>query len=380
MSIIPPNDSNRGSDELYERPADEQQPVDVELRQDATAEEAAASEQGSIELKEVEGLSQGRIVMRRFVRHRGAMISLIVLVLVILLAFTSEGLTLFGLRLHGWWKWDYEQLTNISNGGEPTLSLVPTWLGGDGIHWGDHPLGQDSLGRDVFALVMRGAQQSLMIVFIVGIIATVIGAIVGAVSGFYRGWADTILMRLTDVIIIVPLIVVAATLGRKYGASGAFILAIALAFFSWTGLARLVRGDVLGLREREYVDAARVAGASNARIMFSHILPNTIGVIVVNTTLLMSATILTEAAISFLGFGVQQPDVSLGSIIFQYENAFQTRPWLFFSPASIIIIIALTINFIGDGLRDAFDPRQKRALNKAARKSASAARLKARQG
>jgi peptide/nickel transport system permease protein len=138
-----------------------------------------------------------------------------------------------------------------------------------------------------------------------------------------------------------------------------------------------VRADVLGLREREFVDAARVAGASSGRIMFVHILPNAVGVILVNTTLLMAATILTEAALGFLGFGVQAPDVSLGSIVQQYENAFQTRPWLFFSPTAFVVIIALTINFIGDGLRDAFDPRQKRALNKAARKSAAAARAKA---
>ncbi|MBN9180910.1 MAG: ABC transporter permease, partial [Microbacterium sp.] len=190
-------------------------------------------------------------------------------------------------------------------------------------------------------------------------------------------WTDQVLMRVTDIVIIIPLIVLTAVLGRKFGASGAIVLALVLGLASWTGLARLVRGDVLSLREREFVDAARVAGASSARIMFVHILPNSIGVIIVNTTLLMSATILTEAAIGFLGFGVQPPDVSLGSIIYQYQQAFDTRPWLFFWPALFIILIALTINFIGDGLRDAFDPRQKRALNKAARKSAAAAREKA---
>jgi peptide/nickel transport system permease protein len=216
-----------------------------------------------------------------------------------------------------------------------------------------------------------------MIVFIVGIVSTVIGVVVGAVAGYFRGWADSVLMRLTDIVLIIPLIVLTATLGHKFHSSGSFILAIVLALASWPQLARLVRGDVLGLREREFVDAARVAGASNPRIMFVHILPNAIGVIVVNTTLVMAATILTEAALGFLGFGVQPPDVSLGSIIFQYENAFDTRPWLFFWPAIFVVIIALTINFIGDGMRDAFDPRQKRALNKAARKSAAAARAKA---
>ena len=327
--------------------------------------------ENDIELREVQGLSQGRIVLRRFLRHRGAMISAVVLLLIIVVAFTSEGISLWGIRIQGWWKYDYTQLEDIVNGGQPTFSFWP-------LQWGDHPFGQDSLGRDQFALVMRGTQQSLMILFIVGILATVIGVVVGALSGFFRGWVDTVLMRITDTVIIIPLIVLTAVLGRTYGASGSFVLGLALGLASWTGLARLVRGDVLGLREREFVDAARVAGASNSRIVFSHILPNAIGVIVVNTTLLMSATILTEAAISFLGFGVQQPDVSLGTIIYQYQAAFDTRPWLFFWPAGLIILIALTINFIGDGLRDAFDPRQKRQLNKAARKSASAARAKAR--
>ena len=338
--------------------------------------EDASRGENAIELKEVEGLSQGRIVMRRFLRHRGAMISLAVLVIIIVLALTSEGLDLLGINVGGWWKWRWTTLANITNHGEPTLSLIPQWLGGAGIRWGDHPFGQDSLGRDMFAEVMRGSQQSLMIVFLVGLVSTFIGVVVGAVAGFFRGWADSVLMRLTDVVLIIPLIVLTATLGHKFQASGSFVLAIVLALASWPQLARLVRGDVLGLREREFVDAARVAGASNSRIMFVHILPNAIGVIVVNTTLVMAATILTEAALGFLGFGVQPPDVSLGSIIFQYENAFDTRPWLFFWPAMFVVIIALTINFIGDGLRDAFDPRQKRALNKAARKSAAAARAK----
>jgi peptide/nickel transport system permease protein len=215
-----------------------------------------------------------------------------------------------------------------------------------------------------------------MIVFVVGIVSTVVGVVIGAVAGYFRGWVDSVLMRLTDIVLIIPLIVLTATLAHKYNTNGSFTLAIVLALASWPQLARLVRADVLGLREREFVDAARVAGASSGRIMFVHILPNAIGVILVNTTLLMAATILTEAALGFLGFGVQPPDVSLGSIVFQYENAFDTRPWLFFSPTIFVVVIALTVNFIGDGLRDAFDPRQKRALNKAARRSAAAARAK----
>jgi ABC-type dipeptide/oligopeptide/nickel transport system permease subunit len=136
------------------------------------------------------------------------------------------------------------------------------------------------------------------------------------------------------------------------------------AFFSWGGLSRLVRGEFLTLREREFVDAARVAGARNRRIIFKHILPNAIGVIIVSVTLLMSSAILLEAALSYLGFGVVAPDVSLGLLISQYQDSFTTRPWLFWYPGLLIVIIALCVNFIGDGMRDAYDPRQRRRLSR----------------
>ena len=357
-----------------ERDADRNRLTDDTVLDDAIGE----GNENSIELKEIEGLSQGRIVMRRFLRHRGAIVSAILLLTLIIVAFTSEGIDALGLHIPGWWKYTFTHIGSVTDGGRPTLSLIPEWLGGAGVRWGDHPFGQDDIGHDTFAQVMRGTQQSLMIVFVVGVVSTFIGIVVGAVSGFFRGGIDAVLMRLTDVVIIIPLLVLTAVLGRTYSNSGSFVLAIVLGLASWTGLARLVRGDVLGLREREFVDAARVAGASNSRIMFVHILPNAIGVVIVNATLLMSATILTEAAIGFLGFGVKAPDVSLGSLIYTFQTAFTVRPWLFWWPGVMIVIIALTINFIGDGLRDAFDPRQKRALNRAARLAKAEARAKAR--
>jgi len=137
-------------------------------------------------------------------------------------------------------------------------------------------------------------------------------------------------------------------------------VAIALGIFTWTGLARLVRAEFLAVREREFVDAARVANASDRRIIFKHILPNTVGTIVVSTTLLMGAGLLTEAALGFLGFGVQPPAVSLGSLVNDYQGAYETRPWLFIWPGVFVVTIVLCLQFIGDGLRDAFDPRQKR--------------------
>lgn len=324
----------------------------------------------SIEQRETEGLSLGTIVRRRFLHHRAAVGSLIVLALVTLLAFTSVGvviggsgnlitnpengkLMVDGLRIPGWWQFNwYENYDVLNQGGAPTMQFWP-------FDPGLHPFGQDTLGKDIFARVMRGIQQSLTVILLVGVISTALGVVIGAVSGFLRGKIDSVLMRFTDVIIIIPTLVLGAVLGRTFGGN-AVSLGVLLGLIAWTGLARLVRAEFLSLREREFVDAARVAGASNLRIIFRHILPNSIGVVVVNATLLMSAAILIETSLSYLGFGITAPDISLGQIISEYNEAFKTRPWLFWYPGLFIVIIALAINFVGDGLRDAFDPRQRR--------------------
>jgi len=327
----------------------------------------------AIELKEVEGLSQGTIVRRRFFRHKAAMASIFVLVAILVLAFTSVGLDVgfadFKIQIHGWWQYNYFETTKVENGGDPTMDLIPAFIDGTGMNIGNHPFGQDEIGRDGFARVMRGAQQSIMVMFVIGGVATAIGVVIGAVAGFYRKAVDSVLMRFTDLIITIPVVVVGAVIGRSVGNLGSFVLAVFLGIFAWTGLARLVRGEFLRLRESEFVDAARVSGASNMRIIFKHILPNAIGVVIVNTTLLMSSAILLETGLSFIGFGVRLPDVSLGYLINENQTAFGTRPWLFWYPGIFIVAIALCINFIGDGLRDAFDPRQKRVISAKERKA-----------
>jgi len=290
--------------------------------------------------------SQGQLVMRRFFRHKAAMGGLIVLLFVIVISFTSIG---FG-PIPGWWDKDFLTPSTVQNGGAPTLKLWPFQIG-------EHPFGQDTIGKDYFALVMRGSQVSLFIAFTVGIIATIIGTTIGAVAGYYRGLTESLLMRTTDLFIIIPALVLAAVFGRTFG-SNVPILAVMLGVISWTGLARLVRGEVLSLREREFVAAARAIGTPSGTIIRRHVLPNALGTIVVNATLLISSAILTETAISFLGFGVRPPDTSLGLLIQTYQNALTTRPWLFWWPGIFILTIALCVNFIGDGLRDAFDPRQ----------------------
>lgn len=316
--------------------------------------------------RETQGLSQGQLVRRRFKHNIAAVISVFVLLFVTILAFTSIG---FG-PIPGWWRWGFTEQPPVLNGGQPTMSIT-------GLTWGIHPFGQDNLGRDLFAMTMRGTQMTLIVMFFVGIIALIIGTVVGAVSGYFRGWIEAFLMRVTDIVIIIPLLVIGAVVGRMAityvgrGVGQVILLGILIGIFAWTALARLVRAEILSLREREFVDAARLAGASDTRIIFKHILPNSVGVITVNITLLLAAAVLIETTLSYLGFGVQAPDWSLGRLISENQQAFVTRPWLFWWPGLFIILICLSINFIGDGLRDAFDPRQKKFNPKKAKETSA---------
>jgi peptide/nickel transport system permease protein len=297
----------------------------------------------------IQSRTQWQMIRRRFFRHRLAMGSLTVLVALVLLAYV-------GLPL---WKYPYDMSGTLQNGGQPTLDLVP-WFDGDGMTIGEHPFGQDTIGRDYFAVTLRGAQQSIVIALVAGLIATVIGTVLGALSGFYRGVTDTVIMRFVDVMFTIPLLLVAAVLGRRFGSSSIFVLALIIALASWLTTSRIIRAEFMSLREKEYVEAARALGASNKRIIWRHIMPNAIGSIVVTATLLISAAILVETALSFLGLGVGGSDWSLGKQVSTYQTAFNTRPWLFWWPGLFIVTIALCINFIGDGLRDAFDPKQTR--------------------
>lgn len=329
-------------------------------------EVAAASDERMIESRDTVGLTQGQIIRKRFRAHRAAMVSVFTLVILFIGVFTALDWRLFGINIPGWWRYNHTDILplefeNCPGGsvGCPSIDLIP-FVDGDGIGWGNFPFGQDDIGRDYFSLVMRGAQRSIFVMVIIGALAATIGTVIGAISGYFRGWVDAVLMRITDFIITIPSIIIGSVVGYHFGNLGVAFLAFYLGLFAWTGLSRLVRGEFLTLREREFVDAARVAGASNRRIIFKHILPNAIGVIIVSVTLLMAGAILLESALSYLGFGVIPPDVSLGLLISTYQESFSTRPWLFWYPGLFIIIIALCVNFIGDGLRDAFDPRQRR--------------------
>ena len=277
--------------------------------------------------------SQAQLVLRRFRQHRLAVASLVVLLALVLLAFV------------GGWLWKYS-VTDFT----PDESQPPSW---------DHPFGTDAAGLDTFALVLRGTQISIGISVLVAVFSTVVGTIWGATAGYYRGTVDTVMMRIADLILALPLLAVAAVLGHNVGGSW-WLIAMVIAGLYWAYVARVSRGVVLSLREKEFVEAARALGASDARIIFRHLVPNALGSIIVNATVLVAVAILLETALSYLGFGVRAPDTSLGLLVSQAQTAVQTRPWLFFFPGLFIILIALTINFIGDGLRDAFDPQQTR--------------------
>jgi peptide/nickel transport system permease protein len=277
--------------------------------------------------------SQWTMALRRFLRHRLAAASIVVFVLLLLFAFVGPHL----------WQYTYDVYTNDLNS-PPSIK---------------HPFGTDATGYDQFAVVMRGTQQSLKVAFTIAIGGTGLGALWGVIAGFRGGVIDSGLMRFADLILTIPALALAAALARN-ASGGVFTIGGILAFVSAPYVARVVRGVVLSLREREFIEASRALGASNTRIMLRHLMPNTLPVLIVNATLLVAAGILLETALSYVGFGIQSPDTSLGVLISSAQGAVDTRPWLFYFPGIFIILIALTVNFIGDGLRDALDPRQTR--------------------
>lgn len=277
--------------------------------------------------------SQWQMAFKRFRRHRIAAASTVVFILLILFAFVGPHL------------WHYSYKTS----GED-LSQSPSWK---------HPFGTDNLGYDGMAVVMRGTQQSLKVAFTIAIVGTAVGALWGVLSGYRGGVIDSTLMRLADLLLTIPGLALAAALAHNFGGTW-WIIGLVLAATSAPYVARVVRGVVLSLREREFIEAARALGASNTRIMFRHLLPNTVAVMIVNATLLVAGGILAETALSYVGFGIRPPDTSLGVQITLYQGAIDTRPWLFYFPGLFILLIALTVNFMGDGLRDALDPRQTR--------------------
>jgi len=280
--------------------------------------------------------TQTQMVLRRFLAHKLAVGSLVVFLIVVVAS-------LIGGRF---WRYGYADIT-------PEFSSPPSLK---------HPMGTDSIGHDSMAQILRGAQKSVQVALMVAFLATSFGALIGALAGYYRSWTDSALMRFTDLVLTIPAIALLAVLAANVSetAGNWFFIGLVLALLQWTYIARVVRGQFLSLREKEFVEAARALGASDARIMFRHLLPNATGSIIVNATITVAVAILLETALSYIGLGIRPPDTSLGLLVSAGQQAATTRPWLFWFPGIFIVIIALTVNFIGDGLRDAFDPTQTR--------------------
>jgi peptide/nickel transport system permease protein len=232
----------------------------------------------------------------------------------------------------------------------------------------DHILGVDQLGRDVFARVLYGARVSLEVAIIATALSVTIGVTVGMIAAYYRGWVDTILSRITDVVLAFPILLLgiglasACSLGKGCGPGGIIKPGLTVVIFvivvvNWTYIARIIRGQVLSLREKEFVDAARSLGASNRRIIFREILPNLVAPIIVYSTLVIPQNILFEAALSFLGVGIQPPNASWGQMLADATGIFDTAWWYMVFPGAALLMTVLAFNLLGDGLHDALNPR-----------------------
>jgi len=279
--------------------------------------------------------AQWQLFLRRFVHHKMAVLSIVVLVLLFVVCFGARWIAPFPKN-------------------HQDLLLGPVRPGRK--HW----FGTDELGRDQLSELLFAGQITLKIGVAVALISTLVGTALGALAGYFGRWADQLLMRLTDLFLVVPAIAILAIAIKKFGNHDSTIIFV-LAALGWMYIARIVRAQVLSIKEKEFVDAARASGASNARIIVRHILPNTIGPIVVNATLGIAAAVVTESTLSFLGFGVQPPTTSWGRMLADAEGTVGTdKAYLIYFPGLFLLITILAVNYIGDGLRDAFDPQAKR--------------------
>lgn len=281
------------------------------------------------------GMFPGAPFRRAFVRHRLALVSVGVLVLV-----TSVCAAAPLLARHAF---DAIDLT--------ALRQPPSWQ-----HW----MGTDDLGRDLFTRILWGGRVSIAIGVLSALIGTALGALVGVTAGYAGGRLDGLLMRLTDVaysIPTLPLLIVLAS----YTAATAVSMALVIGALSWMATARVVRGEVLTLKEMPFVEAARAVGASPVRIVAHHVLPNAVGPIVVSATLAVGNAILVESSLSFLGLGVQPPTPTWGNMLMDAQSTMATQPWLAIFPGAAILVVVLAVNFVGDGLRDALEPGEGRA-------------------
>jgi peptide/nickel transport system permease protein len=301
---------------------------------------------GAIEELEAPPLTPRELVWRRFRRHKMALAGVVLLVVLLLYAVVG---TLFFSEAY-------------ANSTDTTMRLLPPSSA--------HPFGTDTVGRDILARTIYGGQISLLIGLFAVVVEVIVGVLIGAIAGYYGGWIDSLLMRFTEAMFNIPqlflLLVMAKffggkiptiqVLGRTFSGSVIVIILI-IGLTSWMYLARIVRANFLSLKEREFVLAAHTTGTPNPVIIFQHILPNSMAPIIVSATLSVANAILAEAYISFLGLGVQPPTATWGNMLDGAYNYIESAPWLWIFPGTLIVLTVMAINFVGDGLRDALDPR-----------------------
>ncbi|NWF69089.1 MAG: ABC transporter permease [Chloroflexi bacterium] len=292
-----------------------------------------------------------RMALRRYRRHRMAMLGFFMLIGIML--YVVVGSFIF--------------TENYANFNDTTQRLRPPSAA--------HPFGTDSIGRDVLARTIYGGQISLIIGVLAMLVSITMGTLIGALAGYFGGLLDAVLMRITEAIVSIPLILILLLMAKVLGGrladielfgrtfSGSVIVIVTIVgITSWTTLARIVRASFLSLKEMEFVTAARALGVPNWRIIAGHILPNTIAPIMVAATLGVAGAILQEAYISFFGLGVQAPTASWGNMLNGANQYLQSAPWLWFYPGLLLVFTVMSINFVGDGLRDALDPRGDKKL------------------
>jgi peptide/nickel transport system permease protein len=291
----------------------------------------------------------------RLRRHKLAIAGFVVLALMVLAAVFANQLAPFD--------------PNFIDNGTPA---VPHWNGTplppcfqDRSHCWGHSLGTDEVGRDLLSRLLFGARISLTVASFAVLMEVLIGTILGAIAGYYGGWIDWIIMRVTDVVLSIPLLPLLLVLTAIVAASSTkaalsfYVIVLILGLTTWPTVARLVRASFLSLREREFAEAARAVGNNDARIIFRHLLPNAIAPIVVQATLDIANVIVLESTLSFLGLGIQPPTASWGNMLSNAQSDFQTAWWAAVFPGLCILATVLAINYIGDGLRDALDPNMR---------------------
>lgn len=279
----------------------------------------------------IERVSRGQLIRRRFFRNKTAVFGLGVIAFMFVFAFGGPYIS----------QWSYSE-NDFSS-----LLKGPSWS-----HW----FGTTQVGVDVFAQTTRGLQKSLIIGLLVAVFSTGLSAIVGAFAGYLGGRTDRSIMWFVDLLLVLPSFLVLVILSRFYQGKTWLLLVVGLTIFDWMITARVVRGLAMSLRERDFVRAARYMGVPTRKIVFRHLLPNMASVLIIAATLNVGGAILAETGLSYLGFGVAAPDVSLGTLIAEGTGAALTYPWLFLFAGSILVLTVLAVSFIGDGLRDAFDP------------------------